>query len=114
MIRTMLLAMTLLMVGEQARAQDVPGIELCTRETRIDRRTGCLQSNIEYLQKVIVANAADAQRKLNVAASEISALKAALASLQANVEKLQASKADAAAKPNATVKPDAAAKPDGK
>jgi len=101
MIRTAILAVTLLVLGLRASAQDVPGIELCTRETRMDRRTGCLQSNIEYLQKLIVANAADAQRKLNAAASEISALKAALANLQANVDKLQAaSKPDTAAKPS--------------
>jgi peptidoglycan hydrolase CwlO-like protein len=107
MIRATILAVILLVVVDQASAQDVQGIELCTRETRMDRRTGCLQSNIEYLQKLIVGNAAEAQRKLNAAASEISALKGAIANLQATVEKLQAtvdklqaSKPDAAAKPN--------------
>jgi len=100
MIRAAVLAVILLVVGDQAPAQDIQGIELCTRETRMDRRTGCLQSNIEYLQKLIVANAAEAQRKLNAAANEISALKGALANLQATIEKLQASKPDAAAKPD--------------
>ena len=101
MIRTAILAVTLLVVTAHARAQDVPGIELCTRETRMERRTGCLQSNIEYLQKLIATNAADAQRKLNAAATEIGALRAALANLQASVEKLQAaaSKSDTPAKP---------------
>jgi hypothetical protein len=100
MIRATILVVVLLAVGDQALAQDVQGIELCTRETRMDRRTGCLQSNIEYLQKLIAANAAETQRKLNVAASEISALKSALANLQANVEKLQAAKPGAAPKPD--------------
>jgi hypothetical protein len=45
-------------------AQDVQGIELCTRETRLDRRTGCLQSNVEYLQQLIAKNALDSQQKL--------------------------------------------------
>jgi hypothetical protein len=80
-----------------ASAQDVPGIELCTHETRMDRRTGCLQSNVEYLQQLIVKNAADTQQKLNAAAgetgalkAEIAALKSALAALQGRVEKLEA------------------------
>jgi hypothetical protein len=103
MIRIGCLAV-LLLAGSVARAQDVPGIELCTQETRMDRRTGCLQSNIDYLQKLIAKTAADAQQKLNAAASEIGALKAAVATLQASVDKLQA----AAKKPDAPAsKPDA-------
>jgi hypothetical protein len=103
MIRIGCLAV-LLLAGGVARAQDVPGIELCTQETRMDRRTGCLQSNVDYLQKLIAKTAADAQQKLNAAASEIGALKAAVATLQASVDKLQA----AAKKPDAPAsKPDA-------
>ncbi len=30
-----------------ARAQDVPGIEICTVEKTMERRTSCLQSNVE-------------------------------------------------------------------
>ena len=111
MIRIGCLAGVLLLVGV-ARAQDVPGIELCTHESRMDRRTGCLQSNVDYLQKLIAKTAADAQQKLNAAASEIGALKAAVATLQASVAALQAAvdKLQAAAK-----KPDApASKPDPK
>src|SRR4051812_10391336 len=94
----------LLLAGSLARAQDVVGIELCTHESRMDRRTGCLQSNVDYLQKLITKNAADTQQKLNGAASEINALKAAVAGLQASVDKLQA----AAKKPDAPPsKPDA-------
>src|SRR6266852_7672375 len=56
-------------------AQDVPGIEICTRESRLDRRTGCLQSNVEFLQQVVTRNALDAQQKLVAANREIAALK---------------------------------------
>jgi hypothetical protein len=56
----------------------------------MDRRTGCLQSNVEYLHQVIRRNAADTQQKLAAASSEIVALKAALASLQAAVAKVEA------------------------
>src|ERR1700693_1051458 len=62
------LAAVLVLIGTAARAQDVPGIELCTHETRMDKRTGCLQSNIDYLHQLIAKNAADAQQKLNAAA----------------------------------------------
>jgi hypothetical protein len=56
-------------------AQDVPGIEICTRESRMDRRTSCLQSNVEFLQQVVTRNALDAQQKLAAANREIAALK---------------------------------------
>jgi septal ring factor EnvC (AmiA/AmiB activator) len=93
-------------------AQDVQGIELCTRETRLDRRTGCLQSNIEYLQQLIAKNALDAQQKLAAAnreiaaqkdavaaaAKEIAALKDALADVQARLARPQLTPAAAAAK----------------
>ncbi len=107
MIRTPgLVAVSLLLfaMGDAVQAQDVQGVELCTREARMDRRTGCLQSNVEYLHGLIAKNAAEAQRKLDGAAGEISALKseisalkneiaalkAAIAAQQTSVEKLQA------------------------
>ena len=42
-----------------ARAQDVPGIEICTVEKTMERRTSCLQSNVDFLQKTIVKLSAD-------------------------------------------------------
>lgn len=98
------LIVLLLVPGTIAQAQDIVGIELCTRETNMERRTGCLQSNIEYLQRVIAKNAAAAEQKLAAANAEIVALKAAIANLQAIVEKVRAtaSKPDAqAGKPGA-------------
>ena len=62
-----------------ALAQDVPGIEVCTRESRMDRRTGCLQSNVEFLQQLVTKNALDAQQKLSAANRDIAALKEQLA-----------------------------------
>jgi septal ring factor EnvC (AmiA/AmiB activator) len=62
-----------------ALAQDVPGIEICTRESRLDRRTSCLQSNVEFLQQVVTKNALDSQQKLSAANREIAALKEQLA-----------------------------------
>lgn len=66
-------------LGATAIAQDITGIEICTRESRMDRRTGCLQSNVEFLQQVVTKNALDAQQKLSAASREIAALKEQLA-----------------------------------
>jgi len=116
MVRIGCLAVLVLM-GNAARAQDVAGIELCTHESLMDRRTGCLQSNVDYLHKLVAKNAADAQQKLNAAAGEIGALKATVATLQATVAVMQASvdKLQAAARKPDASKPDApASKPNAK
>src|SRR5262249_38251721 len=73
-----------------AAAQDIAGIEDCTKTTGLDKRTGCLQSNVNFLQQLVPKNAAEARQRLNAANTEIIALKSALASLQARVEQLQA------------------------
>jgi len=70
-------------------AQDVPGIEICTRESRLDRRTGCLQSNVEFLQQVVTKNALDAQQKLSAAHRDIAALKEQLAAASRDVAALK-------------------------
>jgi hypothetical protein len=74
-----------------ARAQDVPGIEICTVEKDMARRTGCLQSNVEFLKKTMTQMTLDHQRKLDAASRQIEALRATVASLQKDVEALQAS-----------------------
>ncbi|WP_213769519.1 hypothetical protein [Bradyrhizobium sp. dw_78] len=93
-----------LMTSGKAAAQDVPGIEICTVEKTMERRTSCLQSNVDFLQKTINRMAADHQQKLDAASRQIDGLKAAVVSLQKAVEDLQAAqkKAEApAAKDNA-------------
>jgi septal ring factor EnvC (AmiA/AmiB activator) len=72
-------------------AQDVPGIEICTVEKAMDRRTSCLQSNVDFLQKTITRLSTDHQQKLDAANRQIEALKAMVASLQKTAADLQAS-----------------------
>jgi hypothetical protein len=72
-----------------ALAQDVPGIELCTRERQMDRRTGCLQSNVEYLQQLISKNSLDAQQRLAAANREIAAQKDQLAAANKEIAALK-------------------------
>lgn len=74
----------------EAFAQDVPGIEICTVEKTMERRTSCLQSNVNFLQGTISKLSADHQQKLDAANRQIDALKATVANLQKRVEDLQA------------------------
>src|SRR5580693_5105341 len=84
-------AVAALMTGASlVHAQDVPGIEICTVEKTMERRTSCLQSNVDFLQKTISKLAADHQQKLDAANRQIEALKSAVAGLQKTVADLQA------------------------
>src|SRR5229473_2832121 len=85
------LAATLL-TSADAPAQDVPGIEICTVEKTMERRTSCLQSNVDFLQKTITKLAADHQQRLDAANRQIESLKSTVASLQKIVDELQAAK----------------------
>ncbi len=80
----------LLSISGQVRAQDIPGIEICTVEKTMERRTSCLQSNVEFLQKTMTKLSSDHQQKLDAANRQIEALKAAVAGLQKTVADLQA------------------------
>ena len=63
-------------------AQDVPGIEICTVEKTMERRTSCLQSNVDFLQKTINKLSTDHQQKIDAANRQIEALKGAVIGLQ--------------------------------
>ena len=78
------------MISASASAQDVPGIEICTVEKTMERRTSCLQSNVDFLQKTITRLGIDQQRKLDAANRQIEGLKGAVAGLQKAVDDLRA------------------------
>jgi len=78
------------------RAQDVPGIEICTVEKTMERRTSCLQSNVDFLQKTITKLNLDHQQKLDAAGRQIDALKTTVAGLQKMLGDLQAAQAKTA------------------
>lgn len=73
-----------------AGAQDVPGIEICTVEKTMERRTSCLQSNVNFLQKTITKLGIDSAQKIDAANRQIEALKGMVAELQKTVTGLQA------------------------
>jgi len=74
----------------RAFAQDIPGIEICTVEKTMERRTSCLQSNVDFLQKTITRLTIDHQQKLDAANRQIEGLKATIAGLQKVITDLQA------------------------
>ena len=83
------LAVLMLTTAVPAVPQDVPGIEICTRESRLDRRVSCLQSNVEFLEQALSKSARETQQKLNAASREIAALKELLAVSTANMAELR-------------------------
>jgi outer membrane murein-binding lipoprotein Lpp len=97
MIRCMVFATSLLpllcaLAPASAIAQDVPGIEICTVEKTMERRTSCLQSNVDFLQKSLTKLGIDHQQKIDAANRQIEALKAAVAGLQKRLEEAQPQK----------------------
>jgi hypothetical protein len=119
--RNVLVASTLLLPGwlngGSAAAQDVPGIEICTVEKTMERRTSCLQSNVDFLQKTVSKLAADHQQKLDAARAQTEALKGTVTALQKTVDELQAAQKKAAEdqkKPAPPAAKDAPAREGGK
>jgi hypothetical protein len=92
MLRPAVFCLALIAVGlGRASAQDIAGIEDCTKTTGLDKRTSCLQSNVNFLQQLLTRNALDARARLNAATAEIAALKSTVTTLQGTVASLQAS-----------------------
>ena len=92
-------------------AQDVPGIEICTVEKTMERRTSCLQSNVDFLQKTIGKLTLDHQQKIDAANRQIEGLKGTVVGLMKSVDDLQAAQkkaAEDAKKPPAAPAKDAA------
>jgi hypothetical protein len=106
MIKFLHVLMAAATMAGTAGAQDVVGVENCSAEKAMDRRTGCLQANVNYLHTVISKNAADSQQKLAAANAEIATLKAVVARLQTAVDQLAAAAkaAEEAAKKAAATK----------
>ena len=95
--RVTVAASALLMASLPAsvHAQDVPGIEICTVEKTMERRTSCLQSNVDFLHKTITKLTTDHQQKIDASNRQIEALKNAVIGLQKVVSELQAAQGKA-------------------
>ncbi len=100
----LLILTSLVATSGAALAQDVPGIEICTVEKTMERRTSCLQSNVNFLQQTVGKLRLEQQQRLDASNRQIEALKATVVGLQKTVEDLQAAQKTAAtpAKPGPT------------
>jgi prophage DNA circulation protein len=105
-----------LLTSTATYAQDVPGIEICTVEKTMERRTSCLQSNVDFLQKTITKLGADHAQKLDALNRQVEGLKSTVVGLQKIVDDLQAAQKKAAeeAKKKADAAPTKDAAPAGK
>ncbi len=69
-------------------AQDIRGLEVCTAEKQMERRTGCLQSNIDFLQQALAKLARETQEKITAANRDLAGARAEIATLKSAVTKL--------------------------
>jgi hypothetical protein len=80
-----------LMIGAlpaPAAAQDIRGVEKCTAEAQVERRTGCLQANVEFLHQALTKLQRETREKLASAARDAAADRAEIAALKSTVAKL--------------------------
>jgi len=87
--RTFALATVLLMAPlAPAAAQDIRGLEVCTAEKQMDRRTACLQANVEFLQQALSKLDRETDAKITAATRDLAAARAEIAMLKSTIEKL--------------------------
>ena len=93
-----------MMLLPSAAAQDIRGLEVCTAEKQIERRTGCLQSNVEFLQQAIAKLARETQDKITAASRDLAAARAEIATLKSMIAKLDGELAQMKAKAEPSAK----------
>ena len=89
MTRFVLGLLAVLSIVAPAAAQDIRGLEVCTAEKALDRRTSCLQSNVEFLHQALDKQARETRVRLDAAQREAAAHKTEIAALKAALAKLQ-------------------------
>jgi chromosome segregation ATPase len=77
-VATLLLAA----IPRAAAAQDIRGLEVCTAEKQMERRTGCLQANTEFLQHALGQLKRETQDKIAAAGRDLAAARAEIAALK--------------------------------
>jgi septal ring factor EnvC (AmiA/AmiB activator) len=79
-------------------AQDIRGMEVCTAEKQMERRTACLQANVEFLQQALLKLTRETQDKIAGADRDLATARAEIAALKSTVEKLNGELAQIKAK----------------
>ena len=96
--------MLMALMSSRATAQDVAGLETCTAEKQMERRTGCLQSNDDFLAQRLTKLARETEAKLTASGRELAAARAEIATLKSAMEKLNGELAQMKAKVEAAGK----------
>ena len=78
----------LALTSPHATAQDIPGLEGCMAEKQMERRTGCLQSNDDFLQRALSKLTRDMQARIAASGRDLAAAQAEIAALKSAMEKL--------------------------
>ena len=71
-----------------ATAQDIRGIEACMSEKQMERRTGCLQANVDFLQQALTKLTRETQDKIAAAGRDLAAARAEIAELKSMMAKM--------------------------
>jgi BMFP domain-containing protein YqiC len=91
-------------IGTPTGGQDIRGVEKCTAETQMDRRTGCLQANVEFLHRALTKLERDTREKINALTRDLAASRAEIAALKSTIAKLDGELAQLRAKVDTGVK----------
>ena len=84
----------ILVLSVNVHAQDIRGLEICTAEKSMERRTSCLQSNVEFLQQALAKQARDTTARLDAGEREAKARQLEIAALKVEVAALRATVAE--------------------
>lgn len=79
-------------------------MQICTVEKQMERRTSCLQANVEFLQDTLLRLRRETATKIASEDRALAAARAEIAVLQSAVKKLQGELAELQAKPKPTGK----------
>lgn len=83
-----------------AQAQDVRGMQICTVEKQMERRTSCLQANVEFLQQALFKLNRESQAKFDSEDRALATARTEIAVMQSVIKKLEGELAKLQAKPN--------------
>jgi hypothetical protein len=87
-----------------ASAQDIRGLEVCTAEKQMERRTSCLQANVEFLQQALLKLSRDTQDRIAAADRDLADARAEITALKSAIDKLNGELAQVKAKAEAPAK----------
>jgi hypothetical protein len=83
------LLIAILTAASPVLAQDIVGLEDCSKANSPEKKSGCLQSNVAFLHDLIRKNDATAQARLRETTAKLTAATARLDELRGEVDRLK-------------------------